>query len=233
MSDFDSCDLNKNALQTVEAVGKIGRFVAHDLNNMVSGIVGYTELLSLRVEKGSKDEKYLKLIQAAVERASKLIEVMLMLSPNRDVPETRIDLNLMFKNIELFISHIGGGVDVSLCLNASKALITGREQRLLAAFLNLCINAAEAIQGAGKIVIFTSNPDANSILIEISDSGNGFEGISEEDASELFSTTKDESIGTGLGLPCAINTIREHAGDFSINSAPGEGTTISIKLPLS
>jgi signal transduction histidine kinase len=124
-------------------------------------------------------------------------------------------------------------IEIIKRLDPNLPYVYGNAGQLKQVFMNIIVNAAEAMHGSGTLTITTSvSPDRNTVLIEFTDTG---EGIPEENLTRIFEpffTTKDVGKGTGLGLATSYGIIEEHGGRISVKSKVGEGTTFTIELPF-
>jgi len=231
--------------QKLEAVGRLASGMAHDLNNLLSAILGNLELLEMRLN----DERALKLAQAAIRaagRAAKLNEQMLAFSRKQHLAPKSVDLNALICGLEDMLHRTLGGtvsVDTRLADDLWPALVDPNQLELV--IINLAINGRDAMSDGGQVTIATRNVagdrldpaadlDAGDyVQISVADTG---EGMSEEvlaKACEPFFTTKEPGKGSGLGLAQVYGLARQSGGGLRIKSAPGQGTTVEVYLPRS
>jgi signal transduction histidine kinase len=123
------------------------------------------------------------------------------------------------------------GIEVKTNLADNLPEVTGDKSRLEDVFLNLFINAADAMKGGGKLTITTTQGADDTVKILIADTGHGIEEKDFPHIFEPFFTTKEPGQGTGLGLPIAYGIIRKHDGSIDAESKPGKGATFIISLP--
>jgi len=232
--------------QKMEAVGRLAGGVAHDYNNMLSVIIGYAELALDKVDAGDPLHVDLTEIIAAANRSADITRQLLAFARRQTMAPKVIDLNetvegglrmlrrLISEDIDLQWRPRGG-------LWASK-IDPAQVDQILA---NLCVNARDAIRGAGKITIETDNvrfdgayfadqPDPVSgdyVLLAVSDDGGGMDEKVLSQIFEPFFTTKGVGQGTGLGLATVYGIVRQNNGFINVSSEPGEGTTFRIYLP--
>ncbi len=221
-----------------EKLSGIGQFVAgvaHELNNPLTSVMGFSELLMQRGEEvGQKN--YLSLIHKSAQRCQKVVQSLLSFA-RRHQPERKIsDVNELVQNALEFLAYQMRTSNIEtvtrLDLKLPKLLIDPHQvQQVL---LNIINNARQAIEGTqrpGKITIGTELA-GDAICIRIQDNG---PGIPEENLSKVFDpffTTKDVGQGTGLGLSLCYGIIKEHGGTISVRSRKGEGATFTIELPV-
>ncbi len=236
--------------EKMEAIGTLAGGVAHDLNNILAGLVSYPELLLMQLPEGSSLEKPLMTIQKSGEKAARIVQDLLTLA-RRGVAVTEVvDVNAIvsdylsspeFRDLE---QH-HPGVSVETRLEEELLSVKGSPVHLSKTLMNLVSNAAEAMPDGGTIAIRTCNAyvDAASplshhlkegdyILLTVSDTGIG---ISRDDMSRIFEPFYTKKVmgrsGTGLGMAVVWGTIQDHDGYIDIDSREGEGTTFSIYLP--
>ncbi len=235
--------------QKMDAIGQLAGGVAHDFNNMLSGIMVATELMQQRIQENDKDSHhYLQLILSSAQRAADLTRQLLTFSRKKQNVSTFIDVHEAIKDtIALLEKTVDKRINIRCSLSARHALIVGDGSLIRNMFLNLGINAAQAMTNGGDLSFTTSEidfPDVHApgpikvsapgryIGIKVTDSGCG---IPPENLSRVFDpffTTKPEGQGTGLGLSVVYGTIQQHKGSINISSKVGEGTTFNILLPL-
>ncbi len=234
----------QNELMHVErlaALGKLSSSVAHEINNPLSGILIYTKLLHKQVSNpelyaAKKDTmlKHLKLIENETKRCGDIVKGLLDFSrkdQNDFVPK---HLHEILKETYDLMTHSIRIANISFLkdLSAKSDLIYCNPNQIKQACIALLVNASEAVFENGEIIIKTHNPDEDSVVFEISDNGLG---IAPEDIPHIFEpffSTKQDVSGIGLGLSIVHGIIQNHKGKIQVRSELGNGTTLSVTLPL-
>ncbi|WP_051309142.1 PocR ligand-binding domain-containing protein [Desulfogranum japonicum] len=233
--------------QKMDAIGQLAGGIAHDFNNMLSGIKGATELLELVVQDNPKAEKYLEIIHTATDRTTSLIKKLLAFGRKGKQISSPVNLHTVLRDtLTILKSSIDKRITIETQFNAKQIKVTGDPAQLQNSFLNLFINARDAMPDGGVLFISTSNIDLNNpsptkhdplkkgtyLVISIQDSGHGIPEDIQPNIFEPFFTTKDTGKGTGLGLAAVYGTIKDHHGDINVTSTPGLGTIFTILLPI-
>jgi len=220
--------------ERLAATGKLAFDIAHEVNNPLGGILTYAHLLYEDLSEGSElfptVEKIIKLTNRC-----KIIVRGLLDFARQDAPEMeKVNLNQILKEmLSLVEGHvILRGIDMQVNLEPTMPTIYGQRSKLEQVFLNMVINAAEAMEGEGKLAITTQSlTQDHEAQVIFQDSG---PGMDEEVASRIFEpffTTKSRGRGTGLGLSISHGIISQHGGSISLETAPGKGTKITVVLP--
>lgn len=223
-------------LDKLSSLGTLTSGVAHEINNPLTGIIGYTEMMLMK-ETDETKKKYLKHIYDSAIRCKSIVENMLTFSRQRPSQKSPEDINnIIEKTVELHEYWLRNtNIEIIRDFGKIPLLLLDRQQ-MQQVILNLLINAEHAISDAGrkgKIVLHTSY-DSNDGHVEIRISDNGV-GIPDEIRHRIFDpffTTKPVNKGTGLGLSIAHGIIAELNGTIDVESRAGEGSTFIIKLPV-
>ncbi len=223
-------------LQQAEKLSSIGIFaagVAHEVNTPLAGISSYAQMLLTKTEP--KDPAYgtLKKIENQSFRASQIINNLLNFARVSGSEAGEVSLNsLMVETISLLEHQFKrGAVDVQMDLDPYLPKTFGVKGKLQQVFMNLFLNARDAMPEGGRLRVRTYQHNSQAI-IEVADTG---EGIAEENLKRIydpFFTTKEVGKGTGLGLSVSYGIVQEHAGRISVESRAGQGTTFHINLPI-
>ena len=219
--------------EKLAAVGRLAASIAHEVNNPLEAIKNALYLMQSGAE-GEKNSRFLEIARKETERVSHIIRQMLGFA-RRPGEVDWVDVNQLLEETLVLLEKKLRQQRIKVIKSFDDALprIRARADQLRQVFLNLIINAQQAIEGDGEIVVFTSRYDQAlqpSILVQLSDSG---VGIGEDDLTRIFepffSTGKK---GTGLGLWVTQDIVRQHGGRIDVNSELGRGTVFSIVLQV-
>lgn len=241
--------LRKQFLQSqkMESVGRLAGGVAHDFNNMLSVILGHSELLIENIPPDAPSRNNLEEIKNAAKRSADLTRQLLAFARKQTVSPKVLDLN---QTIESMLKMLGRliGEDIDLIWKPAEALdpVHIDPSQIDQLLVNLCVNARDAIgPRAGKLTIETGraalgaadcaeNPDiapGDYMMITVSDSGSGMDKATLANIFEPFFTTKGVGEGTGLGLATVFGIVKQNRGFIDVTSDPGRGTAFKIYLP--
>ena len=233
-------DLEEAHLQLVESeriasIGKMAAGVAHEINNPLSGILIYAELLQESLKRDPEHSKDIQEIIDQTLRCKNIVSELLEFSRQSVGKISSFSLEeLITKTLNLLINQ-AFFQDISVTKDVAEDLppIVGDMAQLQQVFTNLFINAADAMEGKGELHI-EARLDAgrNQFMIRVSDTGPGIPKDLQEKIFEIFFTTKPAGKGTGLGLTITKNIVKLHGGDVRIECPPEGGTTFVIELPM-
>ncbi|HVX66034.1 MAG TPA: ATP-binding protein, partial [Bryobacteraceae bacterium] len=226
------------------SLGQLAASVAHEINNPINGVLN----LSMLMQRILKDDgippgrtaefrKYLSQVASETSRVGRIVSDLLSFSRQSKPQRSHADLNQIVKTTVSLISHKLKLSDVALTLQLDENLppLECDASQIQQVVLNLMLNGAEASQGKpGRRVEVRTRYDAEarSLVLSVSDNG---EGISEANLPKIFDpffTTKPEGKGVGLGLAVVYGIVEAHGGDVTIATRAGEGTTMNVILPL-
>jgi len=213
------------------ALGELSAGVAHEINNPLGIILGYTQLL-LKEEPEHKDD--LKIIEKHVQNCKTVVSDLLSFSRKGSSKMGIVDINKVVDGVVNFLSNHSDFRNIEMTLNphtGDRLNILGNEQELGQVIVNLLINACHAVEGKGKIGIATHKTVQDKILIMVKDNGKGVEKKNLSRIFDPFFTTKPVGQGTGLGLSVGYGIIKRHQGDISVKSSEEKGTVFTISLP--
>ena len=220
--------------EKMASLGKLAAGIAHEINNPLGGILIYSSLMIEDLsEEDSKRGDLARIVQEA-GRCKEIVKSLLEFARQTETKMEPTDINRAITDGLFFLENqaLFHNIRIVKNLDPSLPLATGNAGQLKQVFMNIIINAAEAMHGNGELTISTyPASDRNSILMEFTDTG---EGIPEENFSRIFEpffTTKDVGKGTGLGLATSYGIIEDHGGKIFVKSKVGEGTTFTIELP--
>ncbi len=234
--------------QRLESIGRLARGIAHDFNNILTAILGYSELLLLELPEGSQQREMVEVICKAGRRARALISQLLAFSRRQVLNLQPIELHPFIETCFKMISKmLGEDIVVEMALEAHEPIITGDPAQIEQVFMNLAVNARDAMPQGGRLRIETADFDPDEdflsshphvgpgplIRITVSDTGVGIPPEHIEKIFDPFFTTKEEGEGTGLGLATVHGTVEQHGGCIGVTSTPGQGTRFDIYLPSS
>ena len=243
ISDRKATEDQLRQAQKMEAVGQLTGGVAHDFNNLLAVIMGNTELLQ---DELGADNKSLKAVFGAADRGVSLIERLLAFSRLQPLEPKSVDPGTLIDEIsELLRRTLGETIEVEIVSEPDLWHARVDASQLESAFLNLALNARDAMRQGGTMRIESGNVTLDEtyaaahmdvipgdyVLIAVSDNGTGMSPAVQTRALEPFFTTKDVGEGTGLGLPMVYGFAKQSGGDLVITSEEGQGTTVKLYLP--
>jgi PAS domain S-box-containing protein len=234
--------------QKIDAVGRLAAGVAHDYNNTLSVVLGYAELILLKLNENHPVFNSIKEIQKAAERSSNLTRQLMTFARREPVNTRVINLNEAIENMMGMLRKLIRS-NISLNWQPGKELwsIIIDPVQIDQILVNLCVNASDAIDGLGSVTIETRNVTAEEritrfgeklkpgdyVLLKVSDDGCGMDEKTLGKIFEPFFTSKSEGQGTGLGLATVHGAVRQNNGLIDVESELGVGTTLYIFLPRS
>ena len=216
-------------------IGQLAANVAHELNNPLQGIVAYAHLLLERMTPGERNMDMVEKIVGQANRSRDIIRGLLDFSRQRKPDKTLTNINTLLNESISLVENQAIFMNIQIAKNYQDDLpmLIIDPSQVERVFINIIINAAEAMDGTGLLTLKTSlDPLSEFIEVNISDTGNG---INPEDMRRIFDpffTTKDVGHGTGLGLAISYGIIKGHKGTISVESEVGLGTTFTVKLPV-
>lgn len=233
--------------QKLESVGRLAGGVAHDFNNMLTAINGYSDLILMKMEQHNPFRSSIKEIKKAGERSAYLTQQLLAFSRAQVLKPENLNINHEIKDILSILKRVIGE-DISLITVLSNDIKNVKVDpgQLTQVILNLAVNARDAMPHGGKLTIETSNVflDENYIsehvdvksgeyvMIAITDTGIGMDLDSQQRIFEPFFTTKETGKGTGLGLATVYGIIKQSNGYILVYSEPQMGTTFKVYFPV-
>lgn len=233
--------------QKMEAIGQLAGGVAHDFNNILQAIGGFTELAKEDLEAGHPVHESLTEIAKAGERAAKLVSQLLAFSRRQILEPAHLDLNEVVSNLLGMVARlIGEHIRLDFIPGHQLGTIHADRTMLDQVLLNLCVNARDAMPQGGRLTIETENVALDGdycahnlwaqpgryVLLTVTDSGCGMDAATLEHIFEPFFSTKGKGKGTGLGLSMVYGIVRQHEGMVRAYSEVGKGTTFKIYLPV-
>lgn len=230
--------------QKMEAVGQLTGGIAHDFNNMLAIVLGGLELAKRHLPEGaSQSARHIDNASEGASRAAALTRRLLAFARAEPLTPQAIDpVELIAGMTNLLERTLGEGVVVKTCAQATGWHVWADRHQLENALLNLAVNARDAMDSRGTLTISTGHTTldgeaatecgpGNYVTIAVSDTGAGMSPEVVERVFEPFFTTKPVGKGTGLGLSQIFGFVRQSGGEIRIDSAPGEGTTVTLFLP--
>ena len=232
--------------QKMESVGRLAGGVAHDFNNMLGVILGYTELSMKQLAPSERLYANLQQIKEAAEHSADLTRQLLAFARRQTVAPKVIDLNdTVERMLQMLHRLIGEQIKLSWLPGNAVWPVRIDPVQLQQVLMNLCVNARDAISGAGTVIIETGNLAGSSALLgqqgdivpgdyvqlAVGDDGCGIDAQTREHLFDPFFTTKEIGKGTGLGLAMVYGIVKQNDGHIIVQSSPGQGTVFHILLP--
>ncbi len=216
------------------SIGEMAAGLAHEINNPLSIIMGYTGILLKDLDRDDPKRDDLEIIYKNTEACKKIVEDLLKFSRKTETRPQRTDLNRIVDEVVEFLSYRLEEKHVNIYKELDQGMteIMVDAEKIKQVLVNMLVNAWQAVNEGGSIWIRTyMNGDMNRAIIEIEDNGCGIKPEHKSRVFEPFFTTKEPGEGTGLGLSVSYGIVKEHGGEIFLNSTPGEGTVFVIELP--
>jgi signal transduction histidine kinase/ActR/RegA family two-component response regulator len=227
----------------METVGALASGIAHNFNNIVGAILGYVEMAQGHVAGASRSARYLEEIRRAGDRARDLIDQILVFGRRRDSNRRPVDVGAIISEAaSLLRASLSPKIDLEIRDASESVIVSGDAVQLQQVILNLCTNAAQAMNGVGRVEVEVqvsefSEPRILShgelspgryVCIAVSDTGRGIDHVTLTRIFEPFFTTR--LMGNGLGLATVREIVREHGGALNVQSEPGVGSRFEAWL---
>ncbi len=220
--------------EKLASLGQLAAGVAHELNNPLTTVLLFAEVLLRDNQANDQSQTDIKTIIRETERCKTIVGSLLDFARQHQVDASEFDFNqLIIRIIDLEkMHHRYAHVDIEMDLDPHLPQIQADEVQLQAVIRNLMINASDAMPEGGKLTLRTRVKNDDQIIFEVEDNG---EGITPENQAKLFTpffSTKQPGKGIGLGLSIVYGIVKMHRGQISVQSKSGEGTTFTIQLPV-
>jgi PAS domain S-box-containing protein len=233
--------------QKMEAIGTLAGGVAHDFNNILTAILGYADLMLMRLKEGREVTPFeLQQIKNAAERAAGLTQQLLAFSRKQMLHPVVLDINtVVVESMKMLRPVIGDRIELVLTLDSASGSVKADQRQMAKIIKDLVVNARDAMAQGGKLTIETArvnleddvaHPRAaalhgKAVMLAISDTGTGIDAEARAHIFEPFFTTQERGNGAGLGLSSVYGIVKQSGGDIQVTSKVGEGTTFRIYLP--
>jgi len=233
--------------QKMEAVGRLAGGVAHDFNNILTGISGYVELVLAQIDD-SQARRDLEQVRQFSDRAAGLTRQLLAFSRRQPLLVSAVDLNQLVGSTTGLIERlIGEDVELRFEPGPELGVVQADAGQIEQVIMNLVVNSRDAMPGGGSLLIETASvyldrdyasghstvEPGRYVMLSVSDTGVGMDAECQARVFEPFYTTKEQGKGTGLGLSTAYGIIKQHEGNIWVYSEPDRGTCFKIYLPVS
>ncbi|KAF0144150.1 MAG: multi-sensor hybrid histidine kinase [Nitrospirae bacterium] len=233
--------------QKMEAVGTFAGGIAHDFNNILTAIIGYGNLLQMKMQADEPLRAYVDPILISAERAASLTQSLLAFSRKQIMNPRPVNLNELVNVVKkLVVRLIGEDIEVKTLLSEDDLTIIADPGQMEQVLINLATNARDAMQEGGALTIITKAVELDNefimahnygkkgkyAFVSVTDTGTGMDERTKEKIFDPFFTTKEVGKGTGLGLAIVYGIIKQHNGYINVYSEQGQGTTFNIYLPL-
>jgi PAS domain S-box-containing protein len=234
--------------EKMQAIGQLAGGIAHDFNNQLVGVLGYADLLVSRLEDPTLSH-YAENIKKAATRSADLTKQLLAFSRKGKNLSIPVEINKVLVEVVAILEHsIDKRIEIRQHLNVRPSIALGDPTQLQNVFLNLALNARDAMPKGGKLIFetdiaeldddFCQNhpyqiPHGRYLKVSVTDAGAGMSQETQRRIFEPFFTTKEQGKGTGMGLASVYGTVRNHQGAITVYSELGHGTTFNVYLPLS
>lgn len=233
--------------EKLSAIGQLAGGVAHDFNNQLQGIIGFTERLMLE-DHSEEHQSFLNNILMSANNAAELTGKLLAFARKGNKSFSEVSLQDIIHEVASIFEHsIDKKIELICEFEQKLPLLSGDRTQLQNAILNILLNSKDAISGKGKIQVYCGLknlmveikgvlgeriPRGNYLLLKIEDSGSGIDPSLINRIFEPFFTTKDVTKGTGMGLAAVYGTVKSHNGFLRVDSELGRGTTFSLFFPV-
>ena len=233
--------------QQMAVLGRFAGGVAHDFDNLLTAIQGYTSLMLRDVRPGDPQREGLEEIRQSSERAAGLTRQILAFGRRHAAESGPVDVNRLIGNlVRLLPPLIGDDLALVTVLAPSIAMVRADPGHLEQVVMNLVVNARDAMPDGGRLTIATANeqisdfdsraspelPPGHYVMLTVRDTGSGIDPATLPSIFEPFFTTKERPRGLGLGLATVYGIVKQCEGHIDVESAPGRGTTVRIYLPM-
>jgi PAS domain S-box-containing protein len=233
--------------QKMEAVGRLSGGIAHDFNNLLGVILGYSDVLEMKLAETDPLRKHAIEIKKAGQRAASLTRQLLAFSRQQVLQPKILDLNGVVADIGKMLQRmIGEDIELVTSLDPNLGKVKADQSQIEQVIMNLAVNARDAMPDGGKLVIQTSNVELGEdvvasqpyvrpgthVLLSVTDSGMGMDEATLAHIFEPFFTTKEKGKGTGLGLATVYGVVKQSGGYVWVDSRPGKGASFKIYLPV-
>jgi PAS domain S-box-containing protein len=234
--------------QKMAAIGQLAGGIAHDFNNQLAGIVGYADMLYNSLDDAKLKSKAERIIRSS-EISAELIKKLMAFSCKGKYLSAPVNVHKVIEEICSLLSHtFDRRIKIKKVLNAKTAMISGDSSQIQNAFLNLALNARDAMPNGGETIFTTEDVDMEDVFagaeerqkavkghwlkICVIDGGTGMDDNVKTHLFEPFFTTKPQGKGTGMGLASVYGTVKHHNGIINVKSTIGEGTEFSMFFPI-
>jgi PAS domain S-box-containing protein len=232
--------------QKLESIGQLAGGIAHDFNNIISAIMGYGEILKIKMDKDDPKRKYAENILASSEKAAGLTQSLLTFSRKQAIELKPHKINTLIKSMEKILRRLlTEDIDLEIISEDPDVTVMADKAQIDQVLMNIAANAHDAMPKGGKFIIETKRvrPDieflqmhgyseqGEYVLISIKDTGTGMDEKTKDQIFDPFFTTKEVGKGTGLGLSIAYGIIKQHNGFIDAYSDLEVGTTFYIYIP--
>ena len=232
------------ASQKMEALGRMAGGVAHDFNNLLSVILGHAEFALEATELGAPTREDLLGIKTAAERSAALTRRLLAFSRREVASRQSLDMNEVARGLGGMLRVLSGNIELALDLAPDLGRVEADRVQLEQVLMNLALNARDAMPRGGTLTIATSNQELDEVsasrhgvkpgpfvVLTVSDTGIGMDKATMARMFEPFFTTKEHDQGTGFGLSTVYGIVQQCAGDITVRSEEGLGTTFELFFP--
>jgi two-component system NtrC family sensor kinase len=217
------------------SLGELSAGVAHEVNNPLGMILGYTQLLLRNEPKNTQDFQDLKIIEKHARNCKTIVEDLLKFARNAETTKGVLQVNDLLREVISVVEHQFklDNVTIETKLDDSIPPLCADGEKLKQVFMNLLMNAKQAMQGQGQIRISTEHHSVrNEVNVTVEDNGSGIPARILDKIFDPFFTTKPTGEGTGLGLSVSYGIIKDHQGEINVQSTPGKGSTFIITFPV-
>ena len=230
----DREELEKRLVQAdkLSSIGLLAAGVAHEVNTPLAVISTYAQMLAKQISGDAQKAPLLEKIAKQTFRASEIVNSLLNFSRTSPTEFAPLDLNKIVRETLTLLEHqlASAGVRLETALSETLPRMRGNSGKLQQVFLNLFLNARDAMEGGGSLTVGSSSRDG-FVRVTVRDSGSGIPAENLQRIFDPFFTTKGARKGTGLGLSVSYGIVREHGGDIEVQSEPGKGACFVLSFP--